>query len=242
MRKVQLLIKRVEAQIDGVEIQKAVEFIKRLNYRRIIKIGAIAFGAVFLLFLMLLAYANFSILRYKKYIVSPIDVPTSSVGLVFGGGVNDEGKLDSMPFDRVLAGVALYKLEKVKKLMMTGDDGQVRMNEVGAMSETARAYGLPKDDILIDPHGYRTYESCYREAKIYGINNVIAVSQEFHLPRIIYMCRHFGIETVGVAADFRGYGKDSVYMSVREMGARLKAWWQINITKPLPRKLTKEVN
>jgi vancomycin permeability regulator SanA len=186
------------------------------------------------IFLLLLTYTNLIILKRRANIIFPDDVATSTVGLIFGAGLEDDGSLKPMLKDRVLAGVALYKSGKVSMLMMTGDDGRRYSDEVGAMKNAAMEYGVPENRIVIDPHGYRTYESCYRESKIYGFTEVIAVSQAFHLPRIVYLCENFGIKTSGVSADLHNYGLDSLYMGVREIGARLKAWWQVKITRPLP--------
>ena len=185
-------------------------------------------------FFIFLVYANAIILRDSKRIYFFSDVPTSSVGLIFGGGVKTDGTPSDMATDRVVEGVALFKAGKVSMLMMTGDDGRVVADEVDAMKKVALDYGVPENKIILDRHGYRTYESCYREARIYGFTEVIAVSQTFHLPRIVYLCENFGIKTVGVASDLHNYGSDMTLMQIREIGARLKAWWQVKITHPMP--------
>lgn len=197
----------------------------------------IIFLAGGLLFGVALLYANLVILQNKSQIYSENNVPSTTIGLVFGAGMRDDGSMSPMQSDRVKEGVALYKAGKVSQLIMTGDDGGMKADEVGAMRAAAIAAGVPEDKVRTDPHGYRTYESCYREANVYGIKKVIAVSQSFHLPRIVYLCENFGIETVGVPADIRNYGWDQVFMDAREAGARLKALWQVVFTKPLPRNL-----
>lgn len=192
---------------------------------------------VFYIFILAL-FANWSILKYKKYIVFPPETSTTTVALVFGAGLNDDGTLGDLLFDRVAAAAALYKDGKVSLLMMTGDDGRVRQNEVKAMKEAAVDLGVPEEDVIIDPHGYRTYESCFRSSKVYGLRKVIAVSQAFHLPRVIYMCRNMGIDTVGVASDFREYKNKTFFTGMREVAARFKGWWQVSVTRPKARELS----
>ena len=187
-----------------------------------------------LVFFLLLIYSNLIILKRRTSIIFPDDIATSTIGLIFGAGLDKDGSLSPMLEDRILAGVALYKSGKVNILMMTGDDGRRYSNEVDAMKKAAMEYGVPENRILVDPHGYRTYESCYRESKVYGFTKVIAVSQAFHLPRIVYLCENFGIKTEGVSADLHEYGGDTIFMNIREIGARLKAWWQAKITRPAP--------
>jgi vancomycin permeability regulator SanA len=58
---------------------------------------------------------------------------------------------------------------------------------------------------------------------------MVAVSQSFHLPRIIYICSDFGVRTVGVPAF-----KQENYLNNREVLARAKAVWQTEITQPQP--------
>lgn len=201
-------------------------------FKKIIFVIVIFFGSWFLI-------ANALILSFHGLIIPAATVPERPIGLIFGGGMKSSGIMSDMQTDRVIEGVALYKAGKVTKLMMTGDDGGYVGDEVTFMKQYALEHGVPASDILVDPHGYRTYESCYRERYVYGLTSVIAVSQTFHLSRILYLCQGFGIETLGVAADLRDYGFDGYKMEVREALARLKAFWQLAITRPMPRSLEK---
>jgi vancomycin permeability regulator SanA len=190
------------------------------------------FILVFGLAVAMTIHSNLEILPHGSEVVSAVaDAPTSTVALVFGGGMKDATTMSEIQEDRVIRGIELYKAGKVEKLMMTGDDGARVADEVHPMREYAIVHGVPADDILIDPHGYRTYESCYRARHVYGISQAIAVSQRFHLPRILYMCNTLGVKTAGVAADLRAYPV-LWKMELREVGARLKGWWQIEVTKP----------
>lgn len=182
-------------------------------------------------------YANFIIIQYNQGIYSSAEnIQEMPVALVFGGGMMDNGDQTPMQYDRVEAGVELYKQGKVQKVMMTGDDGRRVASEVQAMKEQAIARGVPEGDIIVDPAGLRTYESCYRAKEIYGITHAIGVSQNFHLPRIIYFCYRQGINIIGYSADKRNYDYQ-MKMEVREVLARVKGWWQQEITKPDPQYL-----
>lgn len=182
----------------------------------------------------ILVFTNITVLSYDTDIYYSSDqVPTNTIALIFGGGIKNATEMSDMQYDRVLVGVNLYKQNKVQKLFLTGDDGAFHGDEITAMRELAVAEGVPTGDILADPHGYRTYESCYRESKYFGVTSTIAISQSFHLPRIRYLCENFGIKTIGLTADLRSY--DSWWIqNGREWLARVKAWWQTEITKPFP--------
>ncbi len=200
--------------------------------KRIVWITIMAMGVAGLLAFI----ANRTILSYGRYIVESSQLSTSSVALVFGGGMKDRATMSELQEDRVIRGIELYKAGKVEKLIMTGDDGARIVDEVHPMRDYAIARGVAAEDILLDGHGYRTYESCYRASMVYGFREAVAVSQRFHLPRILYMCNTLGVKTVGISADLREY--TAVWkMQLREIGARVKGWWQIEVTQPLPRSL-----
>jgi vancomycin permeability regulator SanA len=195
-------------------------------------------AALGVLFVLIVLGANIFILNRRYTIVQTVDAaPTTTLALVFGGGMNADGSMGTMQTDRVKVAIELYKRGKAEQIMMTGDDGWLHADEVDAMRQYAIDAGVPSTTILVDRHGYRTYESCYREAKVYGVTKALMISQNFHLPRIIYLCNNFGIESVGLAADLRDYGIDNVIMQIREAGARLKAVWQVMVTKPAPQVL-----
>lgn len=163
----------------------------------------IVFGFLFILF------SNLYIVSFGKgkIYTSIQEVPTSTVALVFGGGMKKDGvTMSEMQSDRVTQAVQLYQAKKVQKLIMTGDDGANNVNEVSAMKSVAEALGVPPEAVEVDPHGYNTYKSCARAKSEFHLTQIIAISQTFHLPRIIYFCEHQGMKVVGLSADLRDYG------------------------------------
>lgn len=180
----------------------------------------------------ILLYANYVILQFAPRIINIEQAPTSSLVLIFGGGMKNKVEMSDMQWDRVEVGAQLFNRGRVEKVMITGDDGALRADEITAMTNRLIALGVPTSSLLVDPHGYRTYESCIREARVYGVTSAIVISQSFHLPRIQYFCEHFGIKTTPVHADLRVYKNMLWAGNVREWLARLKGWWQIEVTQP----------
>ncbi|MBP7992514.1 MAG: YdcF family protein [Candidatus Magasanikbacteria bacterium] len=201
------------------------------NYFKLVCITGLLVG---FLGLVILVSTNIFILKNAAQIYSVNTVPTSSLAIIFGGGMKNNGtEMSDMQWDRVSVGAELFKTGKVERLMITGDDGWFKANEITAMKNRLLELGVPEEKISADPHGYRTYESCIREAQLFSINSAIVISQSFHLPRIQYLCEHFGIETTLVQADVRVY--ESWWVpNAREWLARVKAVWQVEVTKPQP--------
>lgn len=128
------------------------------------------------------------------------DVPTAPVGIVFGAKVYESGALSPVLEARVRAAVDLYHAGKVRKLLMTGDNGRASYDEVTAMKRRAVALGVPAVDVVRDFAGFRTYDSCYRAREIFGVDRAVLVTQAFHLNRAVFLARRLGIDAVGFAA------------------------------------------
>ncbi len=158
-------------------------------------------------------------------------VEAAPIAMVLGASVKDDGTLSDALKDRILTGVELYQAGKVTQLLLTGDDGGLRRNEIVPMKQAAMEAGIPEKDIITDGQGYRTYESCKRAAQLYGIKKAIVVTQRFHLPRALYLCSRFGIEVQGIAADKQPYVR-IMYFTMRDLLASAKAWWDINVYAP----------
>ena len=164
-----------------------------------------------------------------------LDVPAERVVIVFGAGLLRDGSAGPVLRDRVETAVQLYQQSKVDKLLMSGDNRFVEYNEPEAMRQYALDLGVPDEDIVLDYAGRRTYDTCYRAKHIFQVDSAILVTQAFHLPRALFLCNWFGIESTGVEADNHYFLKRSrIYWNTRELFANFQAVWDVMIAKPLP--------
>lgn len=199
-----------------------------------LKQWGIAFGVFTILGFFLFLVSQLTILSHRE-MYSVTSTPSAPIALVFGAGVLPNGEPSHALYDRIITGTELYKEGKVKKLLMTGDNGTRHYNEVAAMKKVALEEGVPEEDIVLDYAGFNTYDSCYRAATIFGVTTTVAVSQAFHLKRIDYICESRGIITYPVSADKRAYAEARFYWPIREMLARSKAWLNVTILRPKPK-------
>lgn len=169
----------------------------------------------------------------QRVFANPLEAPSSPVAIVLGAGYSSDGRLSSALADRMDTAIALYRSGRVNKLLLTGDNRFVDYNEPAAMAAYAKAQGVPAEDLVLDYAGRRTYDSCYRAAAIFGVERAILVTQAFHLPRALYTCDRFGLETVGAVADRHTYFRATWYQ-VRELFALSRAWLDLNILQPVP--------
>ncbi len=184
-----------------------------------------------ILLVLFILFANAYIFSFRRSIVPPQELPgMAPVALVFGGGMQQDGSMTILQEDRVKQAIDLYQQGKVARLIMTGDDGANRVDEVHPMHDYAVAAGVPDEQVDIDPHGYNTFLSCQRAHDEFGVTSTIVVSQQFHLPRIIYFCKHEGIQTIGVTADLQAYDgwRTRVWtQGLREILARVKGFMRL---------------
>lgn len=141
--------------------------------------------------------------------------------VVLGAAVYDNGTLSYMLRDRLDYGIALYKDGAAPKLVMSGDHGREHYDEVNAMKDYAVSCGVPSEDIFMDHAGFSTYDSMYRAKEIFGAENLIVVTQKYHLYRALYIGDKLGIDVCGVSSDQRQYAGQA-RREVREMLARCK--------------------
>jgi SanA protein len=168
------------------------------------------------------------------------DAPPREVAIVFGAGVRPDGSLGAPLADRVLTAVQLYRAGKVRKLLMSGDNGSASYNEPQAMMEYAVAHGVPRSDVVLDFAGFHTYDTCYRAQAVFDVRRAVLVTQRYHLARSIFTCQALGIDVVGVAADRQLYRR-RVWYRMREQVSRVVAFVRVRITHPRPRFVSPKV-
>ncbi|MCQ4638373.1 YdcF family protein [Anaerovorax odorimutans] len=141
--------------------------------------------------------------------------------LVLGALVRRDGTPSYMLQDRLDVAIKLYKAGAAPKLLLSGDHGQVRYDEVNVMKEYALEAGVPKKDIFLDHAGFSTYDSVYRAKAIFEVERVIVVTQGYHQYRALYGCEKMGIDAWGAAADQTTY-RGQKMRDLREIAARDK--------------------
>jgi SanA protein len=171
----------------------------------------------------------------RRRIYTSAEVPVRRIAIVFGAGLTRNGSTTPVLADRVTSAANLYFAGKVEKLLMSGDNRFVNYNEPEAMRQKALALGVPYDAIVLDYAGRRSYDTCYRAKAIFMVDQVILVTQAFHMPRVLYLCNRLGVDAIGVESDLRIYRKSSMlYWSMRELLATTAAIWDVSIGHPVP--------
>ncbi|WP_328478583.1 YdcF family protein [Actinoplanes sp. NBC_00393] len=160
----------------------------------------------------------------SDHIYDVSSVPGAPVALVLGAQVDPGGQPSAFLAARLEIARQLYRSGKVKAVLVSGDHAEWHYDEPGAMMVWLVARGVPVSQVVLDHAGFDTYDSCARAHRIFGVNRAIVVTQTFHLPRAVALCRSLGIEASGVGDEtVRIYRPHWLRGEVREHGASLKA-------------------
>ena len=151
--------------------------------------------------------------------------------LILGAGIWGD-KPSPMLQDRLDEGIKLYNEGVAPKIIMSGDHGRKGYDEVNIMKEYAIEQGVPSEDIFMDHAGFSTYESIYRAKEIFDADNIVIVTQEYHLYRALYIADKLDINAYGVNSDPRKYSGQT-FRELREILARNKDFVNC-ILKPEP--------
>ena len=90
----------------------------------------------------------------------------------------------------------------------------------------------------MDHAGFNTYASMYRARDVFQAQEVIIVTQKFHVARAVYIAQKLGLNAVGLVADRRAYMRTSrVKSELREVLARVKAFLDVQIWHAKPKYL-----
>ncbi|MFE9688355.1 vancomycin high temperature exclusion protein [Micromonospora sp. NPDC005806] len=158
------------------------------------------------------------------HVFTEADVPEAPVALVLGTKVDPDGTPSPFLTARLEIARRLFDAGKVRVVLVSGDNMNVGYNEPEAMRRWLVDRGVPAGKVVMDYAGFDTYDSCARAKRIFGVDHATVVTQSFHLPRAVSLCRRLGIEANGVGDDTaRRYTERWRVSSTREYGACVKA-------------------
>lgn len=171
-------------------------------------------------------FANYRIEKStEEFVTDKLEIlPKTKVAVVLGTAPNLVGGYQNYYFTyRIEAATKLYKSGKVTHFILSGDHGRKNYNEPEAMKQALVQNGIPANVIYLDHAGFRTLDSMIRAKEIFGQNEFIVVSQEFHNERAVYIARQNGIKAFGYnAKDVNKHA--GLKTNIREYFARTKVF------------------
>ncbi|MBV8931647.1 MAG: YdcF family protein [Kutzneria sp.] len=171
----------------------------------------------------------------QPYVRNVDDVPNTPVAIVFGAAVHGD---TPTPFlaGRLDVATDLYRHGKIRAVLVSGDNGSTDYDEPSAMRHYLVEHGVPDHAVVADYAGFDTWDTCVRAKRIFGVDRAAVVTQGFHLPRAVALCRAAGIDAYGVGHDSSRISASTTrYGEFREFFADGKAMWDALVARPDPR-------
>ena len=151
-------------------------------------------------------------------------IPFNRVGLLLGTSKAGRNGHNNPYYDhRIEATIKLMRAQKIKYLVISGDNGRQDYNEPEMMRSDLIRAGVDSSLIYLDYAGFRTFDSIKRLKEIFGQDSVTVISQQFHNERAIYIASKEGISAIGFNAADVG-SRQGMKTQIREKLARVKVF------------------
>ena len=159
----------------------------------------------------------------KTYSIAT-DLPFKKTALLLGTSKYlKSGLINKYYAYRIDATVELYKLHKMKYIIISGDNSKKEYNEPQMMKEDLVSSGIDSTIIYLDYAGFRTFDSVIRAREIFGQNSFTIISQRFHNERALFITNAEGMDAIAFNA--RDVSKRYGFkVQLREKFARVKVF------------------
>ena len=161
-------------------------------------------------------------------------VPAGGVGLVFGCDDRIDGRENLYFRYRIDAAAELWRAGKLRCLIVSGDNRTKHYNEPLRMKRALVEAGVPRNRIVCDYAGLRTFDSVVRAKEVFGVKHATFVSQRFQNERAAYIAEANGLAFSGFnARDVEAPA--GLRTKLREVAARVKMWLDVRVLGTRPR-------
>lgn len=170
-------------------------------------------------------------------VVYPKDGCSSNykVALVFGTShFLRSGRPNPHYYGRIEQAALLYRQGQIEHLLLSGDNRTQYYNEPAKMQQDLLERGVPLEAMTLDAAGFSTFDSLKRSRDVYGLQQLLLITQGYHLPRALFIADYLGLQTTGCVAE----GPDWAAMRkvwFREVAARLKTLGDLYLWQREPR-------
>ncbi len=158
----------------------------------------------------------------------PREIPGQRVALVLGTSKYVKGKFNLYYKYRLQGVVKLYRLRKLRGIIVSGDNRKKSYDEPTTMRNDLIKMGIPAEYIKRDERGLSTFDSVVRAKEVFGVDDYIVVSQRFQVQRALYIAHKKGYRAVGFAVEDVPESAIKQKMRYREVLARVKAFFDLN--------------
>ncbi len=160
----------------------------------------------------------------------PALVPEIDAVIVPGASVYRSGKLSPVLERRMETALELAFGRPGVKLVLSGTTVPQGYSETKAMRDYAVARGFPVEDVRVDDAGRSTFLTLLNTGEGFGLRRVALVSQDYHLPRALYIARRLGMQGYGLRVQPENPGlRTGSGWNAREWFSRVKDFTLVRV-------------
>ena len=163
-------------------------------------------------------------------------LPENDVGIVLGtSSYTREGEPNPQFYARVQAAAELYRLGKIKHIIVSGANPDSTYNEPRRMWQELTKTGVPAKDITMDFAGFRTLDSLARAQQVFGLERCTIITQRYHAYRGVFLGKKLGMKVAAFIAPIEPGGDHGSRNPPREIFARVKAVLDLFVLRTKPK-------
>jgi len=185
------------------------------------------FSSVFILVIILIFSFIYS--ASDRFESNEINIEEENIGVVLGAAVWRNNQPSPLFRGRIEKASQLYSEGKISKIQLTGGNAPGEISEAQAAYNYAIDLGVDDDDILIEEKTSTTTEQIiFIKNKLSGdldYNKILLISDQFHLSRILEICKFFNVDAAGVSSSYKLNWEKLLYYRMRESIALLFFWF-----------------
>ncbi|MEQ6887454.1 ElyC/SanA/YdcF family protein [Halomonas sp. CS7] len=178
----------------------------RLPFWTLCKGVLMTLGALALLAVLLFVLANVYVLGRTVGRIESVSSQCVSepVGIVFGTSHWTRSGSRNPHFEgRMEAAAKLIHQGRVDHLLISGDNSTRYYNEPVTMWRDLRSRDVRDVDMTLDYAGFSTFDTLSRARDVFGVKRALLITQDWHLPRALFIGEALGLEVRGCAAPER---------------------------------------
>ena len=198
-------------------------------------------GIVLLLFFSNPFLANLALLGWEPEVKSFDEIPSTEIGIVLTGVTNINKTSSDRTFfgkgaDRITHALQLYRMGKIKKILITGGQG-LNPTNTSSEAELLKRFlimtGMPEADILIEEKSVNTRENALFTKEFLEKNGIstdqefVLITSAFHMPRSKKCFDKVGLNTITFPVDYYSYDLKYDLPSLIYPKAEALVHWQI---------------
>ncbi len=164
----------------------------------------------------------------RDYSNDKIEQLNNNIGVVLGAAVWNKNKPSPIFRGRIEKAGDLIKLKKIAKLQLTGGSAPGEISEARTAYNYAINLGIKKQIMQLEEETSTTTEQIKYIKKTISndssISSILIISDQFHLARVLEICKFFNVNAIGIESDYNLTWKKLLYYRLRESVALLFFW------------------